>query len=159
MVYGGGADIDDLYIAPTVLDNVAEDSAIMQDEIFGPILPVLTYETIEEAIQFVQRRPSPLAIYIFSNDKQLQTTIMARTQSGGVCINDTVVQVACGSLPFGGVGASGMGASHGKAGFDEFSHHRSILSRSVHIDPSMRYPPAQGSLSILKRIRRYLLGV
>ncbi|MBL9114685.1 MAG: aldehyde dehydrogenase family protein [Verrucomicrobiaceae bacterium] len=159
VVCGGDADVDDLYIAPTVLDEVAIDSPLMQEEIFGPILPVLAYDTPEEAVAFVQQRPSPLAIYVFSNDKRLQATIAAQTQSGGVCINDTVVQVACGNLPFGGVGSSGMGASHGKAGFDEFSHRRSILWRSVQVDPSMRYPPARGSLLLLKRIRRFLLGV
>jgi len=113
----------------------------MQDEIFGPILPIITVNSIDEAIQFVNDRPKPLALYIFSNSAATQRKVIENTTSGGACINETIYQVACKNLPFGGVGPSGFGAQNGKATFDAFSHEKSVLSRTTSIDPSIRYPP------------------
>lgn len=138
---GGETDRASKYIAPTVLTGVAPDAAVMQEEIFGPVLPVMTYSTIDEAIKFINSRPKPLALYLFSKSSQIHDDVIARTSSGGACINDVVMHLAVPELPFGGVGASGMGAYHGQTSFDTFSHHRAVLTKSVHLDVPLRYPP------------------
>jgi len=152
IVVGGVTDPDDRYIAPTVLDRVSPDAPVMQEEIFGPILPVLEYEQLSEAITFVNERPKPLALYFFSTDKLAQAQVLRETTSGGVCINDTIMQVAVAELPFGGVGDSGMGSYHGKNSFDTFSHHKSVLRRSFWLDAKWRYAPYVGKLEFLKKI-------
>jgi len=138
---GGEVDVAQRYIAPTILQDVDPSSPVMQDEIFGPVLPVLEIENVDEAISFINARPKPLALYIFSNNKQNQSKIIARTSSGGVSVNDAVLHVICPELPFGGVGASGMGAYNGKATFDTFTHRKSVLQRATWSDPALRYPP------------------
>lgn len=152
-VLSGGSEInsEQRYIAPTILDRVTWEDPIMQDEIFGPILPVLDYEDIAEAIDQINRRPKPLALYFFSRNAQLQQRILQTTSSGGVTINDTVMQSALTTLPFGGVGASGMGQYHGKAGFDTFSHHKSVLIRLLWLDLPFRYAPYGQKLDRLKK--------
>jgi aldehyde dehydrogenase (NAD+) len=149
---GGEVDAETRYIAPTVLDLTSLDVPVMQDEIFGPLLPVVTYQDISEAIAIVNQRPKPLALYLFSRNKNLQQRVLQETSSGSACINDTVMQFAVPALPFGGVGHSGMGKYHGKASFDAFSHYKSILYRSLAIEIKLRYPPYQGKLPLLKRI-------
>jgi len=152
IVMGGQTKPEEKYIAPTVMDQVSWESPVMQEEIFGPILPVLEYTDFKEAIAQINARPKPLALYIFSKDKQKQEQVLQETSSGGVCINDTVMQVGVSTLPFGGVGDSGIGSYHGKASFDTFSHYKSVLKKGFRFDPNWRYPPYKDKLSLLKRI-------
>jgi aldehyde dehydrogenase (NAD+) len=153
IVIGGQSKPEEKYIAPTVIDGVSWESPVMQEEIFGPILPVLEYEEIKDAIAQINARPKPLALYIFSKDEQKQQQVLQETSSGGVCINDTVMHVGVTDLPFGGVGDSGIGNYHGKASFDTFSHYKSVLKKGLWFDQNWRYPPyKEGKLSLLKRI-------
>jgi len=152
IICGGQHDRADRYIAPTILDGVSPDDAIMQDEIFGPILPVLTYDSLDEAIALVNDRPKPLALYLFSEDKANQTRVLHETSSGGVSLNDTVSHVGCPDLPFGGVGHSGMGAYHGKASFDTFSHEKSILKKATWFNSKLLYAPYHEKLGLIKSI-------
>lgn len=152
IVIGGETDAETRYIAPTMIELTALEGSVMQSEIFGPILPVITYQDISEAIEIVNQRPKPLALYLFSRNKNIQQRVLQETSSGSVCINDTVMQFAVPSLPFGGVGSSGMGKYHGKASFDTFSHCKSVLYRSLAIEVKLRYPPYRGKLPLLKRI-------
>jgi acyl-CoA reductase-like NAD-dependent aldehyde dehydrogenase len=149
---GGQTKPEEKYIAPTVIDRISWESPVMQEEIFGPILPVLEYTDLKEAIAQINARPKPLALYLFSKDKQKQEQVLQETSSGGVCINDTVMQVGVSTLPFGGVGDSGIGSYHGKASFDTFSHYKSVLKKGFRLDPNWRYPPYRDKLSLLKRI-------
>jgi aldehyde dehydrogenase (NAD+) len=141
IIYGGDRHAEDRYLAPTLIKGVTWDDPVMQEEIFGPILPILTYDALEEAISQVNARPKPLALYFFSHDRQKQERILQATSSGGVCINDTVMQVGVNTLPFGGVGESGMGSYHGKASFNTFSHFKSVLRREFWLDLGWRYAP------------------
>ncbi|MEG4500243.1 aldehyde dehydrogenase [Microcoleus sp. F10-C6] len=152
IVVGGQVKPEDRYIAPTVLDKVYWDSPVMQDEIFGPILPVLEYDNFGEAIAQINARPKPLALYLFSKNKEKQQRVLQETSSGGVCINDTVMQVGVTDLPFGGVGDSGIGTYHGKASFDTFSHYKSVLQKSFLLDLKWRYAPYKGKLDLIKKI-------
>ncbi len=140
-VIGGDSDPQALRIAPTVLDGVTWDDAVMGQEIFGPILPVLTYESLDALVEQLRGLPHPLALYIFSSRKQAIQDVTARLSFGGGCVNDTLVHLATSSMAFGGVGESGMGAYHGKRGFDAFSHHKSILDHKTFPDLPMRYQP------------------
>jgi len=151
-VLGGEAERSQRYIAPTLLDGVAWSAAVMQEEIFGPILPVLEFEDLDAAIETLQARPAPLALYFFSRDRARQDEVLRRLPSGGACINDTFGQFLNLRLPFGGVGESGMGAYHGKAGFDTFSHARGVVRRATWADPGTRYPPYKTPLAVLRRI-------
>ncbi|MGB7520844.1 MAG: aldehyde dehydrogenase, partial [Spirulinaceae cyanobacterium] len=150
IVVGGETNSAERYIAPTIIDQINWDDEVMAEEIFGPILPIIEYENLTEAITAINSRPKPLALYIFSEDKQVQKQVLEQTSSGGVCINDTISQVASCELPFGGVGASGMGSYHGKAGFDAFSHQKSILKKPFWLDIKLKYPPYEGKLKFLK---------
>ena len=138
---GGEVVATDRYIAPTVLTGVSPEAPVMDEEIFGPILPVLGVPSIDEAIRFVNDRPKPLALYVFAEDDDVVDRVIERTSSGGVCANHTLMQLGVPDLPFGGVGDSGMGSYHGRAGFDAFSHHKSVLRKSTRPDPSVLYPP------------------
>ena len=149
---GGQTNPEERYIAPTIIDGVDWDTPVMQEEIFGPILPVLEYSDLSDAIAKINARPKPLALYLFSKDQQKQERVLQETSSGGVCINDTVMQVGVSELPFGGVGSSGIGSYHGKASFDTFSHQKSVLKRSFLLDLDWRYAPYQGKLKLIKRI-------
>lgn len=139
--YGGRTDRATKYIEPTVLRDVSPDAPVMKDEIFGPILPVLKVGDVDAAIRFVNARPKPLALYVFAESASASDRVLERTSSGGACVNDTITHLAVPELPFGGVGPSGMGAYHGKTGFDTFTHEKAILSKGTLIDPSLRYPP------------------
>jgi aldehyde dehydrogenase (NAD+) len=153
-IIGGQSDPQDLYIAPTVITNASWDDPVMQEEIFGPILPILEFEDLSEVISDLNSRPKPLALYVFSKQRENYRKIIDEVSYGNGCINDTVVQFANPHLPFGGVGNSGMGDYHGKASFDNFSHKKSILRKSFTFDPPLRYPPYKNKLSILKKILR-----
>ncbi|MCL1474914.1 aldehyde dehydrogenase [Argonema antarcticum] len=153
IIAGGQTDVENNYIAPTVIDNVSLDAPVMQEEIFGPILPVIEYNDLTAAISIVNERPKPLALYFFSKNKNHQEQVLRETSSGGVCINDTVMHLGVPELPFGGVGDSGMGSYHGKASFDIFSHQKSVLKNSFLMDIKFRYAPYyEGKLNLIKRI-------
>lgn len=152
IIIGGETKAEELYIAPTLLDHVSLTDPVMEEEIFGPILPIIEYTDITEAIALINSRPKPLALYIFTQNQHLQSLVIEATSSGGVCINDTVMQVGVSSLPFGGVGDSGIGSYHGKASFDTFSHDKSVLKNFFWLDLNWRYAPYKGKLSVLKRI-------
>ena len=141
VVMGGTCDPDRLRISPTVMDNVSFDDPVMQEEIFGPILPVLTFTNLESVIETVNSRPKPLALYLFSEDQQTVEAVTSRCAFGGGCVNDVIIHLATTHMPFGGVGESGMGAYHGKAGFDTFTHYKSIVDKKTWLDLPMRYRP------------------
>ena len=128
-------------LAPTLLDGVTADSPCMQEEIFGPILPVLTYDTLEEAVNFIVSRPKPLALYLFTRNKATEQRVLSSVSFGGGCVNDTIIHLATSHMGFGGVGASGMGSYHGKRSFDTFTHEKSIVKKAGWLDLPMRYPP------------------
>jgi aldehyde dehydrogenase (NAD+) len=138
---GGNHDAQDRYIAPTVLTDLPANAAALQEETFGPILPVVGYRTMEEALAFIRSRPKPLAIYMFTKDRSLERRIARETSSGSLVINDVVVNQIVPGLPFGGVGNSGMGSFHGRSTFDAFSHYKAVMRRSLWPDPDLRYPP------------------
>ena len=152
IVAGGQTDKDDLYIAPTILDDIHWDSPIMQDEIFGPILPIITYEDLDLVIEQINDRPKPLAFYAFTEKKAIGEHLLKVIDFGGGCLNDTITHFANLNLPFGGVGSSGSGAYHGKFSFDTFSHHKGVHKKSTWIDVPLRYPPYDGKLGLLKTI-------
>jgi aldehyde dehydrogenase (NAD+) len=138
---GGGHDAGTRYLAPTVLTGVKPDAAVMDEEIFGPILPVLPFGELDEAIAFVNGRPKPLALYVFANREAAVDRVVSQTSAGGVTVNHTLLHLAVADLPFGGVGPSGMGAYHGEAGFRVFSHAKPVLQRPTKPDPKLAYPP------------------
>ena len=140
-VVGGDADLDDLYIAPTVLVDVAWDSPIMQQEIFGPILPILEIDSVQGAIDWVNGNPAPLCLYLFAEDKAFVEQILEATESGDVVVNDCTLHPLIPELPFGGIGNSGMGKYHGRWGFEAFTNARGVLYHSARLDPGVRYPP------------------
>ncbi|WP_445636097.1 Aldehyde dehydrogenase [Nostoc sp. DSM 114161] len=152
VIVGGETKSSERYIAPTIIENVSLEDSVMQEEIFGPILPIIEYSDIAEAIALINSRPKPLALYLFSQNKSLQKRVLQETSSGGVCINDTIMHVGVTSLPFGGVGDSGIGNYHGKASFDTFSHHKSVLQNSFWLDLKWRYAPYQNKLPLIKKL-------
>lgn len=141
LIWGGECDENALRIAPAVMADVSWKDAVMQEEIFGPVLPILAYRSLEGAIRSVESRPHPLALYLFSEDKAVQKKVLSRCRFGGGCINDTIIHLASSAMPFGGVGESGMGCYHGKEGFLEFSHTRSIVDKKTWMDLPVRYQP------------------
>lgn len=156
--HGGQHDAADLYLAPTLMSGAADDSPVMQEEIFGPILPVQEFEQLDHALALLRDRPTPLALYLFTGDRATQQRVLDATRSGGACLNDTLTHMVGHDLPFGGFGESGMGAYHGRASFDAFTHYRSVLRRSFAFDPPLRYPPPRVSLARMKQAMRFLLG-
>merc|ERR1712039_621222 len=147
-----GMDEASKFMPPTIVRNPSQDSAIMQEEIFGPILPITTYKSLDAIVERINAGEKPLALYIFGREADANE-IIRRTSSGGVCVNDVVVHTTSPELPFGGIGASGMGAYHGKVGFDEFSHKRAVMYRATWIDPALRYPPyTETGTNILARV-------
>ena len=141
LAHGGAHDREALRIEPTVLDGATFEDAAMQQEIFGPILPILTYENLEDAVEKIKSLPHPLALYIFTANKGLAKSVIARCGFGGGCINDVVIHLATSDMGFGGFGESGMGAYHGRTGFDTFSHYKSIVDKKTWLDLPMRYQP------------------
>ncbi len=153
IIIGGDTNPADRYIAPTIIDNVLPEHEIMKEEIFGPILPVMEYEKLDDAISFVNDRPKPLALFFFSKDREKQERVLRKTSSGGGCINETFVHEINFALPFGGVGASGIGKYHGKFSYDTFSNMKSIMKKSFLFDLTLRYPPYGDKF---KRSKRFL---
>ena len=141
VVTGGETDVSDRYIAPTILKNVKEDDAVMQEEIFGPILPVISVSSVEAAIGFVNRHEKPLALYVFAGDEAAQDRVLSGTSAGGTVLNHVWLHLSVPELPFGGVGESGMGAYHGRQSFETFSHRRSVLKKPTLPDPPILFPP------------------
>ena len=152
IIFGGEIDEKEKYISPTILDNITIQDEIMQDEIFGPLLPILTFKKMDEVIFYLHSQPKPLALYYFSNNKKKQKNIISKISSGGICINDTLMHIANNHLPFGGVGNSGMGQYHGKYSFDTFTHYRAVLKKSTVIDIPIRYAPYKNKLNLIKKI-------
>ena len=153
VVFGGETNREKRYISPTVLDKVTWDDAVMQEEIFGPILPILTYKNLETAMQTVVEGEKPLSAYLFSNDAKEQELFTEKLSFGGGCINDTLMHLSNDRLPFGGVGNSGIGHYHGKFGFIAFSHQKAILKKSNYLEPELKYPPySDAKLNILKKL-------
>ncbi|HEY3341914.1 MAG TPA: aldehyde dehydrogenase [Anaerolineae bacterium] len=152
IVSGGQTDGAERYIAPTIIDDVPSDSPLMQQELFGPLLPVLEYQNLDEAIAFINKRPKPLALYFFSTNRAHQDRILAETSSGGGCINDTLLHFSTPYLPFGGVGDSGIGQYRGKASFDTFSHQKTFIKKGSLFDFWFRYPPYKDNLKWLRRV-------
>ena len=141
VVFGGNTNTPTCQIEPTVMDNVTWDDKVMQEEIFGPIMPILTYDTIEEVINAVNSHDKPLALYLFTKDNTTIQKITAKCSYGGGCINDVIIHLATSNMGFGGVGESGMGSYHGKTGFDTFTHYKSIVDKKTWLDLPMRYQP------------------
>lgn len=144
VVMGGKSDERSLRIEPTILDHVTPEDAVMQEEIFGPVLPVLTVKNTDEAYAFIQSRPHPLALYLFTSSKKVERLFMERCAFGGGCVNDTIVHIATNNLPFGGVGNSGMGSYHGRKSFDTFSHQKAVVKKYTWLDLPLRYQPYLG---------------
>ena len=154
-VVGGEFDEKTRFVAPTLLDGVSPDSPVMQEEIFGPILPMLEFDRLDEAINFIRSREKPLALYLFTSDKAAERRVLDTCSFGGGCINDTIIHLATTHMPFGGVGNSGMGSYHGKKSFDTFTHARSIVKKSTWLDLPMRYHPySEKKLGIIKRFMK-----
>ncbi len=154
IIVGGQTDDEKRFIAPTLLDEVSPESPIMREEIFGPILPILSYSSLDEAISFVRERPKPLALYLFTRRASAEQRMLDECSFGGGCINDTIIHLATSRMPFGGVGHSGMGSYHGKRSFESFTHQRSIVKKSTWLDLPMRYHPY--SKRKMKMIRRFM---
>ncbi|MBF7074006.1 aldehyde dehydrogenase family protein [Glaciecola sp. MH2013] len=153
VIHGGKHDVADCYIEPTVVIQPATDASIMQEEIFGPLLPILTFKSKQSMTSFIKSRPKPLAAYLFTSDKAFETSFIEDISAGSICVNDTNIFLANHELPFGGVGTSGMGSYHGKAGFDTFSHQKAVMKRGFRFDFAVRYAPfSKLKLMMLKRL-------
>jgi aldehyde dehydrogenase (NAD+) len=155
VVFGGEHEVSECYIAPTLVDNPSLESTLMQDEIFGPILPILTYTSEADIDGIISNYDKPLSLYVFSKNKKFTNKIISSYSFGGGAINDPLIQFGNHRLPFGGVGASGIGAYHGKHGFDTFSHHKPVSKRGTWFDPPVRYAPYKGKLNLLKKMFKW----
>lgn len=158
ILFGGERERAERFMAPTVMLEPSREAAVMREEIFGPVLPILAFRDLDAELDRLRRLPQPLALYLFSESRARQEHVLAATTSGGVCINDTLSQILARDLPFGGIGESGMGRYHGKAGFDCFTHERSVLRRGTYADPPFRYPQQAASLQMIRRWYGWLLG-
>jgi aldehyde dehydrogenase (NAD+) len=156
VLIGGESKIDDCYIAPTLIEETSLDSLVMQEEIFGPLLPLLTYDDPNELEAIIGRYEKPLALYVFTEDRAFGKEIMKKYSFGGGCINDTVVHFSNQRLPFGGVGHSGIGAYHGRLSFDVFSHKKGIVKKANWLDLPMRYAPYKDKLQSIKKLLQWL---
>jgi acyl-CoA reductase-like NAD-dependent aldehyde dehydrogenase len=154
VLLGGTYDRSQRYIPPTVIDRVSMSDKVMEDEIFGPILPVLEYDTLDEAFALVRQRPNPLACYIFTTRRETEHRVLNELSFGGGCVNDTLIHVGNAHLPFGGIGASGMGAYHGQTSFDVFSHFKSVMKSPQMIDLPLKYPPYGKRLNLVRKMMR-----
>ncbi|MGK0367381.1 MAG: aldehyde dehydrogenase (NAD+) [Thermoproteota archaeon] len=150
VLVGGVSDKESLFIEPTLIDVKDSTSPIMKEEIFGPLLPIMTFSDLPEVTKFINNRAKPLSLYVFSNNEDFQNKILAYTTAGGVCINDTLVHAANPHLPFGGVGESGVGSYHGKFSFDTFTHQKAVIKKSVWPDIPIRYAPYKDKIKFLK---------
>jgi acyl-CoA reductase-like NAD-dependent aldehyde dehydrogenase len=156
VIHGGKTDKADLFISPTFIDGPSVNDAVMQEEIFGPLLPIIEYDTIDEAIAFTKKFAKPLALYIFSENQAVVNKVLEETSFGGGCVNETVMHVGQTRMPFGGVGDSGIGGYHGQSSFDTFSHLKSILKKSTLMDMAIKYPPYKNNIGILKKLMGWL---
>ncbi|MEZ0183340.1 aldehyde dehydrogenase [Flavobacterium oncorhynchi] len=156
VIFGGETNADKLYISPTLIEEPSLDSAVMSEEIFGPILPILVYETEDDIHNVISRYEKPLAFYVFSDDKSFAKKMITSYSFGGGCINDTVIHFSNKRLPFGGVGHSGIGAYHGQMSFDTFSHHKAIVKKANWLDLPMRYAPYKDKLASIKRVLSWI---
>ena len=156
VIFGGETDADKLFISPTLIEEPSLDSLVMKEEIFGPILPILTYETENDIRNVINRYEKPLAFYVFSENNSFAKKLITHYSFGGGCINDTVIQFSNKRLPFGGVGHSGIGAYHGKFSFDLFSHHKSVVKKGNWLDLPMRYAPYKDKLASIKRLLSWI---
>lgn len=154
ILLGGKHDRDTLFIAPTVIDELPPDAMIMKEEIFGPLLPIIAFDTMDDALEVIAENPDPLAFYIFSGDSGKQQMWLDKVPSGGACINNSSWHLTNYNLPFGGRGSSGMGAYHGKYSFDTFTQQRAVMKTPTWFDPALKYPPLKGKLGIFKKIIR-----
>ncbi|MBS1620378.1 MAG: aldehyde dehydrogenase [Bacteroidetes bacterium] len=154
IVHGGRTDRGKLFIEPTILENVSLDTQVMKDEVFGPILPVITFETMDEAKQIIQQNPNPLAFYVYTSSRKRGIEWLNAIPSGGACINNSSWHLTNHHLPFGGRGFSGMGNYHGKYSFDTFSHKKAVMKTPTWFDPNLKYPPFKGMLKWYKKIIR-----
>ncbi len=154
LIFGGESNAGERFIALSLIAQPSMNSALMQEEIFGPILPIVTFNSIDQAIQLIKTKPKPLALYVFSKRKEVVNKLMHSISAGGITINDTIMHFANSALPFGGTGFSGMGAYHGKAGFDVFSHLKPIMKRGLWLDIPLRYPPFGKKLRWLKWVMK-----
>lgn len=153
VIFGGESNPETFQIAPTVMDGVTFDDAVMQEEIFGPLLPILTYRSLDEAVDRINSMPRPLALYLFTKDKTAIEKVTSRCLYGGGCINDTIIHLATSEMGFGGIGESGMGSYHGKEGFDTFTHYKSIVNKKIWPDLPIRYQPYRKiNKKLLKKI-------
>jgi acyl-CoA reductase-like NAD-dependent aldehyde dehydrogenase len=152
IITGGQYQAEEKYLAPTLVELISGGHPLMEEEIFGPILPILEYQDLGEVISLINSKPKPLALYFFSSDRSKQELILNSTSSGGVCFNDTIMQVGIPDLPFGGVGESGIGCYHGKWSFDTFSHHKSVLKKRFRFDLNWRYAPYQDKVEQVKKM-------
>lgn len=152
VVMGGQYDYDERYIAPTVMKGVTWDDAVMKEEIFGPLMPILTYTSLEDVIDTIRQKPKPLALYLFSESESIQDYVMDQVSFGGGCINDTILHVSSSYLPFGGVGSSGMGAYHGEDSFKTFSHAKSILKKTIKVEKAVLYPPYKNNVKWIRKL-------
>lgn len=155
VIYGGTFEQSKLYIAPTFMDNIAKEDAAMQEEIFGPILPIITVDNVTEAIDFINEGEKPLALYIFSKNQQTINQVFEATSFGSACVNDTIIQISNKNLPFGGVGKSGIGSYHGRYSFETFSHYKSIMKQAS-FEPTSRFRFAPWNYKLLRQIFKYL---
>lgn len=154
VVLGGQRDRDHLYISPTILDEVRMSDAVMKDEIFGPILPVLEYDKLEEAMGIVEQRPAPLSLYVFTRSKAVEDRLFSQLSFGGGCVNDAMVHLTNPYLPFGGIGTSGLGAYHGRYSFETFSHKKSVVSSPFFPEITVKYQPYRDKLRWLKKLMK-----
>jgi aldehyde dehydrogenase (NAD+) len=152
VVSGGIADEEDLYIAPTLLEDVQDDALVMQEEIFGPVLPVFTYQSKEEVVERIQRNPFPLSLYLYAEDREVQDFFMKQLRFGGGCINNGIIHLGNPHLPFGGVGPSGTGQYHGRFGFDTFTRPKAVLHSPSWFDVPVWYAPFKGKAALLRKI-------
>lgn len=150
IVFGGKHDREKLFISPTIIDELSPEAPVMQEEIFGPILPVFTFSSKEEALSLINRHPDPLSFYVFTGSKKKEEEWLSAVQFGAGCVNNTAMQFTNHHLPFGGVGQSGIGAYHGKNSFDVFTHRKSVMKTPTWFDPAIKYPPLKGKLKLLK---------
>lgn len=156
VILGGQTNKSDKYIAPTLLEGVSLNDKVMQEEIFGPVLPIIEYENLDDAIAYIKQFEKPLALYVYSENSNVQNKIMNEVPFGGGCINESVMHVGQGHLPFGGVGESGLGAYHGKSSFETFSHYKSVLKKSTLTDLPIKYPPYKNNVGIIKKLMAWL---
>jgi aldehyde dehydrogenase (NAD+) len=156
VIFGGETDIEDCYIAPTLIEENFLDSLLMEGEIFGPILPIITYKDEKEIAQTLSKYEKPLALYVFTDDRKFARKIVTTYSFGGGCINDTIIHFANKRLPFGGVGHSGIGAYHGKLSFDTFTHHKAIVKKANWLDINLRYAPYFNKITTLRKFLQWL---